>query len=276
MSNHFETLARLGYGARGVVYILLGGLALVSAFWGGQQAGGGSTDALSSVLGLPFGSILLGAVALGLVGHILWRLAQGLLNADHVDDDFKGFASRVGSLVSAGANVFLALSAARVALGGSSGGSNGGGEEQASAWLLQQPFGLVLLGLAGLGVIGAGLVQIWRGISRAYRKRIHLPAAQQGWLDPVCRFGLMARGALMAVIGGFVTYAAFTVSPEQAGGISEALDYVHALPFGRWLYGIAALGLVAFGAYSIVQGLYREVDAPQAGKLGAAARSVKP
>lgn len=274
MSNHFETLARLGYGARGVVYTLLGGLALTSAVWGGQQAEG-STDALSSLLGLPFGRILLALVAIGLVGHILWRLAQGLLNADHVDDDAKGWVGRIGSLVSAGANVFLALSAARMALGGGSGGGSGG-EEKASALLLQQPFGLWLLGLVGIGVIGAGLVHIWRGVSRDYRKRVHLPSAHKGWLDAVCRFGLVARGALLAIIGGFITYAAFTVSPEQAGGISEALDYVHALPFGPWLYGLAALGLVAFGAYSIVQGLYREVEAPDAGTVGAAVRSATP
>ena len=265
MPNHFETLARLGYGARGVVYILLGALAVTSAFWGGRQAEG-STEALSSLLALPFGRILLGLVALGLVGHILWRLAQGLLNADHVDDDFKGFVGRVGSLVSAGANVFLAMSAARMMLGGASSG-NGGGEEKASAWLLQQPFGLWLLGLVGLGVIAAGLVQIWRGISQDYRKRVHLPPSRKAWLNLVCRFGLIARGVLLAIIGGFVTYAAFTVSPGQAGGISDALDYIHALPFGPWLYGLAALGLVAFGAYSIVQGLYREVNMPDGGRL---------
>lgn len=267
MSNHFETLARLGYAARGVVYLLLGGLALVSAFWGGQQADG-STEALSSLRDLPFGRILLGLVAVGLVGHILWRLAQGFLNADHVDDDAKGLIARAGNLVSGGANVFLALSAARMALGGS--GGDQGGEQSASAWLLQMPFGMVLLGLAGAAVAAAGVVQIWRGLSRAYRKRIQLPAAHKSWLDPVCRFGLAARGALLAVIGGFLVHAAFTVSPQQAGGISQALDYVHALPFGPLLYALAALGLVAFGAYSVVEGLYREVQAPNAGKLGAA------
>ena len=64
------------------------------------------------------------------------------------------------------------------------------------------------------------------------------------------------------MVGGFVLYAALTVTAENAGGISDALDYVHALPYGRWLYGLAALGLVAFGGYSVVQGLYRKVDAP--------------
>ena len=80
MRNHFETLARGGYVARGVVYLLLGGLALTSAVYGGGGAEG-SSDALSTILGWPFGRILMGLVAIGLAGYVLWRLAQGLLNA---------------------------------------------------------------------------------------------------------------------------------------------------------------------------------------------------
>jgi type IV secretory pathway VirB2 component (pilin) len=266
MHNKFETLARGGYFARGVVYILLGGLALTSAFYGGSNPQG-SSDALSTILGWPFGRILMGLVAIGLFGYVLWRLAQGLLNADGVEDNWKGFAGRVGSLISAGANVFLALTAARMALGSGGGGGGGNGEEQASAWLLQQPFGPFLLGIAALGIIVAGLIQIWKGASKEYQKRIHIPADREKGLNLVCQFGLIARGALLAIVGGFVLYAAFTVSPGNAGGISQALDYVHGLPFGRWLYGLAALGLVAFGGYSIVQALYRQVNAPDMGDV---------
>ena len=261
MTDKFETLARAGYAARGTVYILLGGLALGSAIAGGQGADG-SSDALSSLLQLPFGRILLGIIAVGLLGHILWRLAQGLLDADNVGSDAKGFVGRVGSLISAGANVFLFLAATSMALGGGNEGGGGGGESEASGWLLQQPFGPYLLGAVSLGIIAAGLVQVWRGVSRQYRKRINLPAAHESMLDAICRFGLAARGALLAIVGGFIAYAALTVAPEQAGGIADALDYVHALPFGRWLYGLAALGLVAFGGYSIVQSLYRRMNAP--------------
>lgn len=267
MSNTFETLARLGYGARGVVYLLLGGLALSSAFWGGS-GGEGSSEALSHVLGLPFGRILLGLIALGLFCYVLWKLAQGLLNADGRKDDIGGFINRAGQVISGGANLFLALTAAGMALSmGGGGGGEGGGEQAASAWLLQQPFGPFLLGLVACGVIAAAGVQIWYGASRGYRKRLSLPAAQSKWMDPVCALGLIARGAVLAIIGGFLFYAAFTVSPEQAGGTAEALDYVHGLPFGRWLYGVAALGLAAFGAYSVIEGLYRRVDAPGMGDL---------
>ncbi|UJW86488.1 DUF1206 domain-containing protein [Devosia sp. SL43] len=269
MHNKFEALARLGYIARGVVYLSLGGLALASAIWGMGNGAEGSSDALSSLLGLPFGRVLLGLVAVGLLGYVLWKLAQGLLNADNRDDDLQGFVTRAGQLISGGANLFLMLSAARLAL--SMGRGSGDGEEAASAWLLQQPFGPFLLSMVACGVLAAGGVQAWYGASHGYRKRLSLPSAHRQWMDPVCAFGLVARGVVFAIVGGFLFYAAFTVSPENAGGTAEALDYVHSLPFGPFLYGLVALGLVAFGVYSVIEGLYRQVEAPDMGDVRAAA-----
>ena len=260
MKNKLETLARAGYAARGVVYLLLGGLALTSAFW----SGGGSestSGALSELLSLPFGRIILGVVAVGLVGYVVWKMAQGLLNADGVDDDAKGLLSRASHLVSAGANLFLMLTAARLALTGA-GGGGGNGEEKASAWLLQQPFGAPLLGLAGAAVLGAGLAQVWYGAKRGYRKRLDLPAQHRRWMDRVCQVGLIARGVVLAIVGGFLGYAAFTSSPDRAKGVPEALNYVHGLPFGPWLYGAIAAGLVAFGAYGLIEAAFRRVHAP--------------
>jgi hypothetical protein len=258
--TNFETLARAGYGARGIVYLLLGAFALTSAFWPHGNAEG-TSGALSSLMGLPFGRILIGLVAAGLAGYVLWKLAQGLLNADDVDNDAKGMLARAGQLVSAGANLFLLLMAARLALNGGAAGS-GEGEEKASAWLLQQPFGPFLLGLAALAVIAAGVVQIWYGASGAYRKRLKLPARHKGWMEQLCRFGLVARGVVLSIVGCFLGYAALTISPDRAAGTAEALDYVHALPFGPWLYGTIALGLVAFGAYGVIEARYRSIEAP--------------
>ncbi|HEV7346659.1 MAG TPA: DUF1206 domain-containing protein [Devosia sp.] len=261
--DKFETFARVGYAARGIVYLLLGGFALTSAFWGGS-AQSSSSGALSDLMAMPFGRIMVGLIAMGLLGYVLWRLAQGLLNADDADHDMKGFAKRGGKLISAGGNTLLMLTAARLAFTGGGGGGSGNGEESASAWLLQQPFGVYLLGIVALGVIAAGIVQMWYGGSGNYRKHLSLPPAHRGWMDKLCRFGLIARGVIFGIIGGFLLYAAFTVSPERAGGTAEALQYVHSLPFGPWLYGTIALGLMAFGAYGVIQAFYRHIDAPTA------------
>lgn len=236
MSNKFEALARTGYAARGVVYILLGSLALTSAFVGGEATD--SSTAMSSLLQLPFGRILLALIAAG--GHILWRLAQGFLDADNVGTDAKAVVRRFGSLVSGAANLFLALTAGRMAIG-QSGGAEGGGEEKASAWLLQQPFGGLLLGIVAALVIVAGAVQISKALTRKYRDRLKFDSSH-GWLDSVCSFGLIARGTLIVIMGGFTGYGAITFSPSgraecpmpltTCARCRLALGYTVSLPLG--------------------------------------------
>ena len=273
--NKFELLARAGYGARGVVYFLVGGLALVSTF-GGHSQDPSSKGALAMLLDQPFGKILLGLVGLGLLGHAAWRFAQGIGNADHVERDAKGWATRAGHLTSGVTHLALAGFALQSAWRGSGQGSGSQGEESLAAWLMQQPFGPYLVGLCGIIVMVAGGVQAWRGISKAFKKRVHIPADKERLLTPVCRYGLIARGVVFAIIGGFLIYAALTVSPENAGSIPEALAWVRGLPFGAFLYFVAALGLFAFGGYSVVEALYRRIDAPSAGAMAREARDAMP
>jgi hypothetical protein len=260
MHNKFEFLARWGYAARGIVYVVLGAIALLGA---GAEA---STEgALSTLLSQPYGRILLGAVAIGLIGHVLWRLAQGLLDADHHGTDAKGIVTRLGALGSAVVNGTLAIAAATMAIGGGSGGSgSGSGEDQAATSLMQLPLGNILVGIVGAILIAAGLTQVWYGVMRKYQKRVRLPASHEKLLHPVCAIGLSARGILLAVTGGFFLYAAITVNPDQAGGTSQALDWVRSLPYGGILYAAAAVGLIAFGLYSMIQARYRVLDAPTA------------
>lgn len=259
MANKFEFLARWGYGARGVVYILFGVIALSGAA-SGVAAEASPRGALTTILSQPFGRVLLGAIAVGLIGHVLWRFAQAFLNTDHQPRNAKGFAARLGNFAGGLTNGALALSAAFLALRKGGGGS--GGEESLTAWLMQQPFGPWLVGLLGAGVVVAGAVQIWRGLGGGYRKRIDLPPRHAAALGFICAFALAARGALLAVIGGFFGYAALTIDPAQAGSLTDALDWLRQLPFGFALYTLAALGLLAFGLYSCIEARFRKVDAP--------------
>ena len=118
MSNNFERLARLGYAARGIVYAILGGIALLGA---GAEAS--PEGAFSTLLTQPLGRVLLGAVALGLVGHVLWRLAQAILDADHQGSTAKAMAIRTVSFGSALANGTLAFGALATAVSGAGAGA---------------------------------------------------------------------------------------------------------------------------------------------------------
>lgn len=261
----FTLLARWGYATRGVVYLIIGAIALSSALNGGGKTPD-SSHALTTLLEQPFGRIMLGAVAVGLVGHVLWRLAQALLNADDRKNDAKGLVARASQFASALAHIALAYGAVRMALGQ---GSSGGGESEktAVAWLMEQPFGAIAVGLVGALVIAAGVVQIKRGIQRDYEDWIQLPGDKATMLRPVCTYGLVARGVVFLIVGGFLVYAGWTVSPDQAGSLADALDWVRGLPFGQILFGLVALGLFAFGAYSIIEGIYRRVGQPKMGAL---------
>lgn len=254
----FQWLARSGYAGRGVVYILVAALALFSSFGGGKPD---SQSALDVVLQQPFGRIWLGLIAVGLLGFIAWRLAQAFANADCQPDTLKGYGIRFGLLISAAVYSSLAFYAASLALRfGGQGGSNG--EEGVSAWLVEQPFGRYMLGVVGLAVIGAGIAQITKGVGHGYRKYLEIPPTAAPAIDWICVYGLAARGSVFLITGVFFIYAAVTVDPDQAGGISDALAWVRQLPFGAILYAVAAVGLLAFGLYGFVEAAYRRIRPP--------------
>jgi Domain of Unknown Function (DUF1206) len=161
--NTIERIARLGYGARGVVYIVVGGLALLAALGHGGRAGD-SKDALRTVLAGPFGAAVVGVIALGLLGFALWRSVEGITDADQRGTSAKGLAVRGAHLISAGLYLGLAVSAASLSLG--LGMSGGDGMHDWTAWLLGKPFGRWLVALVGLAIAGGGfgfLGKAWRG-----------------------------------------------------------------------------------------------------------------
>ncbi|WP_276120171.1 DUF1206 domain-containing protein [Pararhizobium qamdonense] len=254
----FQWLARSGYAARGIVYVLVAGIALFSSFGSGKPD---SKSALHVVLEQPLGRFWLGLIALGLLGFIAWRLAQAFGNADGHPPTAKGYGTRFGLLVSALVYTSLAIYASSVALGiGSKSGS--GGETGLSAWLIEQPFGRYLLAGVGLATIGAGIAQILKGTGRGYTKYLDIPHTAGTAIDWICMYGLAARGIILVITGVFFLYAAFVVDPGQAGGISDALDWVRQLPFGAILYVAVAIGLFAFGLYGFVESAYRRIRPP--------------
>ena len=274
--NTIERIARFGYGARGIVYIVVGALALLAAIGQGGRAGD-SKDALRAVLSGPFGAVLVGVIALGLAGFALWRLVEGVTDADRRGTSAKGLAVRGAHLISAAIYLGLAVSAASLSLG--LGMSGGDGMHDGTAWLLAKPYGRWLVALGGLGVIGGGfgfLGKAWRG---DVTDRLALDAqARDRWAGPIGRFGYAARGIAFLIIGGFLVAAAWHQRSSDAKGLTEAFALLRAQPYGWILLGLVAAGHAAFGAFGLIQARYRHIDAPDIDRVddaaGAAVRAL--
>ena len=250
----FQILARCGYAARGVVFILLAGLALAT----------GATDtksAIDSLLTTPLGQLWVGLIGSGLVGFVVWRLAQSLGNADHHKGDLKGCAARMMLLGSACVYASLAFYSFDHAIGLGA-ASNSRAENDLAAWSMAQPFGMHLVGLIGAGFIIGGVVTITKGVLATFERYLHSYIRGRGLIRAICLYGLAARGILFVIIGMFFPYAVFTVNPDNAGSMPQALDWIRHLPFGAVLYTVAAVGLVAFGGYNFTEARYRVVGLP--------------
>ncbi|MFK0335541.1 DUF1206 domain-containing protein, partial [Rhizobium sp. NPDC090275] len=149
---------------------------------------------------------------------------------------------------------------------GGAGGSEGSGEKGLAQWVMSQPFGSYIAILIGIGFIVGGVVTSAKGLTRKFEKYLRLPDAK-GVVGMVCIYGLVARGVVFAITGVLFAYAGFTVDPEQAGSISEALSWLRQLPFGSILYVVVAVGLAAFGIYNLVEARYRIVRGPSVGDV---------
>lgn len=253
-----ERLARIGYAARGAVYTLVGFLAVETAF-GARSRPTDTRGALQEMAGRSMA--LLWVVAIGLAGYALWRIVQGLLNPEHKGNDLKGLAHRVGRIGSGLIYGGLALAAVRIAEGTRNAG-NGHTYQIWTAKLMSEPFGRWLVAAVGIGVIAGGLFQIRRGWTERFRKEIRLQE-----MDPTERkvainsgkLGLIARGVVFLISGWFLIQAAWRFDPSQARGLGGALATLAGQPHGTILLALVAVGLIAFGAYSILLARYGRI-----------------
>jgi hypothetical protein len=256
-----EWLARLGYAARGVVYIIVGALAAQAAFGSGGQVTD-SDGALQTILRQPYGQVMLGVVALGLAGYAMWRFVEAALDPEHKGSDAKGIAKRIGYAISGVIHAALAFEAARMVMRGASGGSGGEGADHWTAMLISQPFGPWLVGLVGLGIAAFGLYQLYRAYASDPAKRLSLTglgATAREWVIRAARLGYAARGVVFGIIGFFVVQAALQYDPSDAVGLGGALRTLQRQSYGPWLLGAVAVGLVAYGIFELVKARYRRI-----------------
>lgn len=255
-----ETLARLGYVSKGVVYGAIGMLTLSVA----SGLGGATTDTQGALLrlqDLPLGTPLLWLLGTGLIGYALWQLIRALLDPEHQGTGARGVTKRLGYLISAVFNAGVALFAVRLAAGGDA-ARNQNSEGEAARQVLELPGGQALLGLAGLLLLGVAANSLYAAWGAKFMKRVALTdlgARHAGVFRRVGQFGIAARGVVMAVIGVFLLIGAARNSPGAVLGTSEVLTGLRDLPAGNLLLGTVALGTLCYGLWCLVQARYRRI-----------------
>ena len=244
--------ARIGYAARGVVYLLIGSLAAASAL--NESIPPSLGGALSVVSDLPAGRMLIASIALGLFAYASWRLAQATLDLGGNGWRWKGLLLRSAILIDAVLHMVFGVLVTIVALDWAGIVSGDQAMAEASAeLLLDWPWGHWIVGLIGLGAIAIGAAQVAKAHRTAFDD-IQATAAAMTAIRLLGRIGLGARGLISALIGASFLIAAWRVDASAAGGMRAALVAVATLPLGGWaLLGVSA-GLILFGLFSVLKG----------------------
>jgi Domain of Unknown Function (DUF1206) len=258
----FTPLARLGYATKGVVYLIMGALAL-SAALAGAATPTDQKGVLQTIVEHPFGKWLLIIVTIGLVGYALWSLCQGLLDVDGKGTSAKGIVTRVGYAIVGIVYLSLAFGAYKLATGsGGAGKSSDSTTRDFTAQLLSKPLGVVLVVMVGLGALAIAAVLFYRTWKADFEQLIRpkeLGQKGKAILVTLGRVGYAALGVVFVEISVFLMVAALHHDPGKAQGLGGALRAMEQQPFGRLLLAIVALGLIAYGVFSVASARYRRV-----------------
>ena len=251
-SDKLVWLTRLGFAARGLLYLIIAWLVIGS---------GRATDLSGALEYLRGERLLLIAILVGFVGYGFWRVTDAVFDSEGHGDGKKGALGRVGAGASGIIYLFLAWQAWHLLKG--NGGSNGGAQEQAGT-VMSLPGGSLLLEIGGVILFLAGLWQLKRAISGDFCKHLRPDIQQQDWVKWMGRGGYGARGVIFIVTAFFLIFAGLSGDPSEAGGMQDALKWL-ASPVNV----IVAGGLALFGMFSLVEARFRQIHAPPVDRMAA-------
>jgi hypothetical protein len=251
-------VTRIGFGAKGIVTILVGVLALRFALRRGGEITG-QEGAVELVLGEPLGRLMLAVLAAGLAAYALSMFVAAFVDPERKGESFQGIAERLGFFVTGVGYVLLALTAFKLLLGRR--GGSGLDLQHVLATVLTPHVGRVLVGLVGLIVMTAGVLQLRLGITGRFRKNLQTGRSRLARLmtNISGRVGYLTLGILSLIGGWSLVQVAVEYDPSEAGGWSEALSLLSGIGQGRWLLIAAALGLICYGLYFLLQVRYRRL-----------------
>jgi hypothetical protein len=267
-------MVRIGYAARGIVFLIIGGFALLAAAGLGTHPEG-ARDALEFVFLKPLGGYFLWSLAAGLLCFAGWRFLQSVLDADSHGGSLYGLMRR-GSL--AGSSLFyvaLALATARITFE-----VRGKSEDQSArdwtAWVMAQPLGRTAIALIAAGFIAVAFGLGVKAFRVPYRDRLDITKTTRNVATALGSFGILTRGLVFLMLGCYLGVADYDSDSDIALSLAGVLRAMQSLSYGGIFLGIAALGLLAFGFFEVFEATARETISPLARPQRRSGESTQP
>jgi hypothetical protein len=253
-----ERLTRAGLIGYGALHLLFAWLVLRIAF-GTAPADGDQSGALHTLAGKPYGAALIVALVAGLIAMTIWQIFEASIG--HRDQ--RGRHRVYERLASAGRAAFytyLAWTGIKVLKGKNK--STADLQEQASQDLMVSSGGRFAVAAIGVtvAVIGAGLAVY--GLTRKFEKHLktsRMTAQVRQTIRRLGEIGYTAKGAAYGAAGVLLVVAAVNYDPDKARGLDAALRAMAAQAYGTWMLVVTAIGIAAYGLFSVVQARYRKV-----------------
>ena len=249
-------LARAGLTARGIIYILIGWVAVLVALGHGTHEAD-QQGALQLLAGKPYGTVSLWLLGIGFAAYALWRLSEAAYGV-------AGEGNRAGPRLRSLARAVIYAGLAYLTLEVLSGtqGSQSRQQQDVTAKVMHHPGGRWLVGIIGLIIVVIGLVLISEGLRRRFMRYLRTSQMSPKTRRLIRRLGVIgsiARGVVVALVGILVIDAAVSHSPVTSGGVDRALLTLRNQPFGPVLLGLVALGLIVFGVYGLCEARWHRV-----------------
>lgn len=254
-SKPVKRLARVGLAARGLIYLLIGWLAWLTAAGDPEDSSKDQHGAMQEIAQRDGGRVVLSVLAVGLGAYALWRLSEFLLGSTGENE---GMGPRLLAGCRALAYGFLAFVAAQLVIRNARDGS-GGARQLVTDRLMQNTAGRWLIALAGAVVIGVGAAFVRKGVLRTFMKHYALRAGRRRFVEITGAAGNVARGAVFALTGVLVIHAAWTYDSSEARGLDGALQSLAQTSAGPVLLYAAGAGLALFGVYGLAEAAWRRL-----------------
>lgn len=259
-----ELAARVGYGARGFVYLSVGLLTLLGAV---DIAGDAvsTKGALAWLAYKPFGRLWMMTLGVGLFAFVMWRMLQSVFDADHEGTSRQGLSRRLGQAFSGFSYAALAFSAfhymARKPQTTEAGDVEASRERAQTVMSL--PFGDELLMAAGVALFALGLVTIRRAWHEDFTEYLACSEKTRRRAARLARAGYVARGLAYLPLAMLIVLAGWNSRSSQVSSFASALDAVERQPGGAWVLAATATGFMAFGVFSFIEARFRRIRPPR-------------